>query len=67
LWKIRKRGLKLVIIEVIRRRGIKMKKMAKFISPTHLIKGLIEEKNWHLRQNWLSLQANDQNRKDDKV
>jgi hypothetical protein len=47
LWKIRKRGLKLVIIEVIRRPGIKMKKMAKFVSPIHLIKGLIEEKNWN--------------------
>jgi len=40
----KKKGLKLVIIEVIRRPGIKMKKMTKFVSPVHLIKGLIEEK-----------------------
>lgn len=55
--------MKSVIIVQIKRIKIKIKKIIKFWSPIKSIESLIEEKKWVRGQNWLILQANDQNEK----
>jgi len=63
LGKYWRKILKSIIIVQIERLKIKMRKIIEFWSPIKSIKSLIEEKNWVREQNWLILQANDQNEK----